>query len=81
MHRPVAKFVPRLLTDEQKNENRITIDEKLFDYLNVDEDVLKNVTKVMKYGFMATISKIKKGSHYSGLGRNRLDQKSPSESL
>ena len=41
--RPVAaKFVPRLLTDPQK-ENRVTVSQELFDRSNADENFLKNV--------------------------------------
>jgi len=37
-----AKFVPRLLTDAQK-ENRVTVSQELFDRSNADENFLKNV--------------------------------------
>ena len=37
-----AKFVPRLLTDAQK-ENRVTISQELFDRSNADENFLKIV--------------------------------------
>ena len=37
-----AKFVRHLLTDAQK-ENRVTASQELFDHLNADENVLKNV--------------------------------------
>jgi len=42
MRRVAAKFVPRLLTDTQK-ENRVTISQELFDRSNADENFLKNV--------------------------------------
>jgi histone-lysine N-methyltransferase SETMAR len=42
MHRVAAKFVPRLLTDEQK-ANRVTVSQELFDRSNADENFLKNV--------------------------------------
>ena len=45
MHRVVANFVPRLLTDAQK-ENRITASQELFDRSNADETFLKNVITV-----------------------------------
>jgi hypothetical protein len=35
MHRVATKFVPRLLTNEQK-ENCVTVSEELFDHLNAD---------------------------------------------
>ena len=37
-----AKFVPRLLTDAQK-ENRVTVSQELFDRSNAVENFLKNV--------------------------------------
>ena len=37
-----AKFVPRLLTDVQK-ENRVTVSQELFDRSNANEKFLKNV--------------------------------------
>jgi hypothetical protein len=42
MHRVAAKFVPRLLTDEQK-ANRVTVSQELFERSNADENFLKNV--------------------------------------
>ena len=42
MCRVAAKFVPRLLTDAQK-ENRVTVSQELFDRSNADENFLKNV--------------------------------------
>jgi len=42
MRRVAAKFVPRLLTDAQK-ENRVTVSQELFDHSNADENFLKNV--------------------------------------
>jgi hypothetical protein len=42
MCRVAAKFVPRLLTDAQK-ENRVTVSQELFDRSNADEKFLKNV--------------------------------------
>ena len=49
MRRVAAKFVPRLLTDAQK-ENRVTVSHELFGRSNADENFLKNVIKVMKLG-------------------------------
>ena len=37
-----AKFVPRLLTEEQK-QNRATVSQELLDRSNTDENLLKNV--------------------------------------
>jgi histone-lysine N-methyltransferase SETMAR len=42
MHRVAAKFVPHLLTDEQK-ANRVMVSQELFDRSNADEKLLKNV--------------------------------------
>ena len=42
MHRVATKFVPRLLTEEQK-QNRVTVSQELLDRLNTDENFLKNV--------------------------------------
>jgi hypothetical protein len=42
MHCVAAKFVPRLWTEEQK-QNRITVSQELLDRSNTDENVLQNV--------------------------------------
>ena len=44
MHRVAAKFMPRLLTEEQK-QNRVSqsISQELLDRSNTDENFLKNV--------------------------------------
>ena len=42
MHRVAAKFVPRLLTEEQK-QNRVIVSQELLDRSNTDENLLKNV--------------------------------------
>jgi transposase len=42
MHRVAAKFMPRLLTEEQK-ENRVTVNQELLDRSNTDEKKKKNV--------------------------------------
>jgi hypothetical protein len=41
MHRVAAKVVPRLLTDEQK-EQRVAISQELLDRANSDENLKKN---------------------------------------
>ncbi|XP_042202985.1 protein GVQW3-like [Homarus americanus] len=73
MHRVAAKFVPRLLTYEQK-ENRVTVSQELFDRSNADENFLKNVitgdeTWVYSYDVET------KGSSRSRLEHRRHDQK------
>jgi len=40
MHRVAAKFVPPLLTEEQK-QNRVTVSQELLDRSNTDENFLK----------------------------------------
>jgi len=42
MHCVAAKFVPRLLTEEQK-QNHVTVSQELLDRSNTDENILKNV--------------------------------------
>jgi len=42
MHRVAAKFVPRLLTEEQK-QNRVTVSQELLNRSNTDKNFLKNV--------------------------------------
>ena len=42
MHRVAAKFVPRLLTEAQK-QNLVTVSQGLLDRSNTDENFLKNV--------------------------------------
>jgi len=42
MHRVSAKFMPRLLTDDHK-ENRVEISQKLLTSANGNENVLKNI--------------------------------------
>jgi len=42
MHRFAAKFVPRLLTEEQK-QNRVSVSQELLDRSNTEENFLKNV--------------------------------------
>jgi len=39
----LLKFVSRLLTDAQK-QNRVTVNQELFDRSNADENLLKNAT-------------------------------------
>jgi hypothetical protein len=43
MHCVATKFVPCLLTEEQK-QNRVTVSQELLDHLNNDENFQKNVT-------------------------------------
>jgi predicted AAA+ superfamily ATPase len=45
MHRVAEKFVPRLLTDEQK-EQHVAISQELLDQAHSDENFLKNIVTV-----------------------------------
>jgi histone-lysine N-methyltransferase SETMAR len=42
MHRVSAKFMPRLLTEEEK-QNRVTVSQELLDRSSTDEHFLNNV--------------------------------------
>ena len=42
MHRIAAKSVPRLLTDDQK-QNRVDVSQELLDRANGDDNILKNI--------------------------------------
>jgi len=42
MHHITAKFVPRLLTDDQK-QNRVDVSKELLDRANDDANILKNI--------------------------------------
>jgi len=42
MHRVAAKFVPRVLTEDQK-ANRVNISQELLDCVSVDENFLKTI--------------------------------------
>jgi transposase len=53
MHHVAAKFVPRLLTEEQK-QNHVTVSQELLDRLNTDENFLKTVItgdETWEYGY------------------------------
>ena len=79
MRHVATKFVPRLLTDAQK-ENHVTVSQELFDCSNADENFLKNVitvdetwvygydveTKVQSSQWMGKLSPRSKKAHQSG---------------
>jgi len=75
MHRIAAKFVPRLLTEEQK-QNRITVSQELLNRSNTDENFLKNVVtgdETWVYGYdVAT-----KVQSSQWVGKSSPRQKSP----
>jgi hypothetical protein len=73
MHRVAAKFVPRLLTEEQK-QNRVTVSQELLDLSSTDENFLKNVItgdETWVYGYDVET----KCNRRSGWENPRLDQK------
>ena len=79
MHRVAAKFVPRLLTEEQK-QNRVTVRQELFHRSNTDENFLENIItsdEMWVYGYDVET----KCSRRSGWEIPRHDQKITSESL
>jgi len=51
MRRVSAKFVPRSLTDDQK-ENRVEINQELLANANGNENFLKNIIRGDETGFM-----------------------------
>ena len=71
MHRVAAKFVPRLLSDEQR-QNRSLISQELLQRAENDQEFLKS--QEMKPGFMAMMLK-QRDNHLSGLGHHLLDRK------
>jgi len=72
MHRIAAKFVPRLLNDDQK-QNRVDVSQELLDRAN-DDNFLKNIITGDETGCMGMMSK-RKSNHHSGCQKLRRDQK------
>lgn len=59
MHHVAAKFVPSLLTDEQKG-NCVTVSQELFDWPNADDNFLKNVKtgdETWVYGYVVKMKR------------------------
>jgi len=53
MHRVAAKFVPRVLTKDQK-ANRVNTSQELLDHVSIDENFLKTIVtgdKTWVYGY------------------------------
>jgi len=53
MHRVTAKFMPRVLTEDQK-ANRVNISQELLDRVSVDENFLKTIVtgdEIWVYGY------------------------------
>ena len=73
-HRIAAKFVPRLLTDDQK-QNRVDVSQELLDRVNGDDNFLKKILlQDMRYRCRGTMSK-RKSTHHSGCQKRRRDPK------
>ena len=73
MHRIAAKFVPRLLTDDQK-QNRVDVSQELLDRANGDDNFLKNIItgyETWVYGYDVQ----RKSNHHSGCQKLRRDSK------
>ena len=73
MHRIAAKLVPRLLTDDQK-QNRVDVSQELLDRANGDDNLLKTLLHEMRHGCTGTMSK-RKSNHHSGCQKRRRNQK------
>ena len=73
LHRVAAKFVPRLLTEEPK-QNRVSVSQELLDHSKTDENFLKNVITGDEHGCTAAMLK-QKCSRRSGWENPRHDQK------
>ena len=64
MYHIAAKFVPRLLTDDQK-QNRVNVSQELLDRANGDDNIWKTLLQEMRQGCTGTMSK-RKSNHHSG---------------
>jgi len=73
MHRVAAKFVPRVLTEDQK-ANHVNISQELLDCVSVDENFLKTIVTGDETEFMAMMSKPRRSRH-SGRGKDRPDRR------
>ena len=73
MRRVSAKFVPRLLTNDQK-ENRVQISQELLANASGNYNFLKNIITEMKRGFMAMMLK-QRCNRRSGWAKGLLDQR------
>ena len=73
MHRILAKFVPHLLTDDQK-QNRVDVSQELLNRANGDDNFRKTLLQEMRLGCICTMSK-RKSIHYSGCRKLRRNQK------
>jgi len=79
MRRVSAKFVPRLLNDDQK-ENRVGISRELLASANGNENFFKNTITRRRLGFIGM--KLKpRCNRRSGWGKGLLDQKTHDESV
>ena len=73
MHCIAAKFVPCLLTDDQK-QNPDDVSQELLDRANGDDNFWKTLLQEKRHGCTVTMSK-RKSIHHSGWQKCRRDQK------
>ncbi|KAE9542487.1 hypothetical protein AGLY_003348 [Aphis glycines] len=73
MHHVVAKFVPRLISQDQK-DNRVTICQELLNRANDDDMYMRQIITGDRYGSMAMMLR-QKSYHHSGLVNFLRDQK------
>ena len=71
VHRVASKFVPHVLTEDQK-ATRVNISQELLDRVSVDENFLKTIVTATKPGFMAMTSKLRLSRH-NGWRKGRPD--------
>jgi len=74
MHRVATKFMPCVLTEDQKT-NCVNISQELLDHVSVNENFLKNIVTGDETGFMAMTSKPRL-SHYNAWGKDRTTEES-----
>jgi hypothetical protein len=74
MHHGISKFVPQLLTQDQRGGSHIAICQELLDYASKGENFLKRIITSDETWFMDTMSKQKCNLH-NGLGKIRRDLK------
>jgi len=73
MHRVAAKFVPHVLTKDQK-ANCVNISQELLDSVSVDENFLKTIVtgdETWVYGYDVET----KASHHNGWGKDCPDRR------
>uniref|UniRef100_V5I943 Uncharacterized protein n=2 Tax=Anoplophora glabripennis TaxID=217634 RepID=V5I943_ANOGL len=68
LHRVATRFVPRLMTEQQK-ENRVDVCPQLLEQSNDDEIFIQKITTGDKAGFTATTLR-QKFNHHDGLAKD-----------